>query len=125
MEVDLNAAWNKILHLGNEGVKYFDANTRANTSHAKIIAIWQGMLPICLCVGGFNLCFPDILWLLDAGAVHHIRGESKLQTLQYADLLSCVAREKKKETVLDDVVWSYVNRSCTWSEILQHFFFRW
>ena len=32
------------------------------------------------------------------------------------------SEREKRETVLDDVVWSYVNRSCTWSRILQHFF---
>ena len=50
---------------------------------AKIIRIWQSMLPgfcvffflalFCLRIGGFNVCSPGILLVLDVWAVHETR----------------------------------------------------
>ena len=33
------------------------------TSHGKFFRIWHDMLPLCLRIGGFNLCSPGILWV--------------------------------------------------------------
>ena len=59
-EVDWNAAWNDVLDLWNERVKIFFAHAHVITcftSHAKMIGIWRGMLPLYLHIGGFNVCY--------------------------------------------------------------------
>ena len=69
-EVDWNAAWNEILHLWNERTKSFVANARVNTwsyitCKKLYTGIWRNMLPVCLRIGGFNVCSPGILLALD------------------------------------------------------------
>ena len=40
---------------------------------AKITGIWQNMLPVCVSIGGFNVCSPGILLALDVwGATKHL-----------------------------------------------------
>ena len=48
------------------------------TSLAKITGIWQNMLPVCLGIGGFNVCSPGILLALDVWAVHEKLGIQRL-----------------------------------------------
>ena len=54
------------------------ASTHGLTSLAKIIGIWQSMLPVCLRIGGFNVCSPGILLVLDVWAVHETPGSQNL-----------------------------------------------
>ena len=46
---------------GSEVLLQVPAQIHGLTSHAKTIGIWQGMLPLCLRIGGFNVCCPGIL----------------------------------------------------------------
>ena len=67
-EVDWNAAWNGILIYGMNGLEVLlqmPASTHGLTSLAKITGISQNMLPVCLRIGGFNVCSRGILSALD------------------------------------------------------------
>ncbi len=70
------------------------------TSHAKIIRIWQGMLPLCLRIGGFNVCSWRPLGARRAGRPRHT-WESKLQAYcKYTNVGSW------REAALDEMVWN-------------------
>lgn len=43
-------------------------------SYARMVGLSQGMLPICLRIGGFSVCSPGILSVLAAWAVHEQGG---------------------------------------------------
>ena len=60
---------------------------RGLTSHTNIFEIWRSMLPLCLRISGFNVCSLGILLLLEAWAVHDIRGSQTFQAYRrHADL---------------------------------------
>ena len=50
------------------------ASTHGLASLAKNIRSGQNMLPVCLRIGGFNVCSPGILLALDVWAVHETPG---------------------------------------------------
>ena len=62
------------------------------TSHAKIIRIWQGMLPLYLRIGGFNVFSLGVFWVLDVRAVHDIRGNQNFKRIAVTRILGL--REK-------------------------------
>ena len=88
-----NQVSNDILHLWNERVTGFCCKYHAPihgvTSHERVIRIWQGMLPLCLRIGGFALlasfrcstCGPSTTYV-------GIKASSVLQTFLW--LWSCL-----------------------------------
>ena len=63
---------------GLEVLLQMPASIHGPTSLAKITGIWQNMLPVCLSIGGFNVCSPGILLALDVWAVHDTPGIQNL-----------------------------------------------
>ena len=63
---------------GLEVLLQMPTSTHGLTSLANITGIWQNMLPVCLSIGGFNVCSPGILLALDVWAVHETPGIQNL-----------------------------------------------
>lgn len=63
------------------------APLHALTSHAKLFGTWINMLPFCLRIGRFNVRSRGIVWVLDASAVHHIRGHQHLMRVPGTGIL--------------------------------------
>ena len=63
---------------GLEVLLQMPTSTHGLTSLAKNTGIWQNMLPVCLSIGGFNVCSPGILLALDVWAVHETPGIQNL-----------------------------------------------
>ena len=63
---------------GLEILLQMPTSTHGLPSLAKITGIWQNMLPVCLSIGGFNVCSPGILLALDVWAVHETPGIQNL-----------------------------------------------
>ena len=85
-ETDWNAPSDEVLHLWNERIGNFIAH--GFTSHAKTTGTWQSKLPLCLHIGGFNVCCRGMLLVLVAWAVHDIRTNEnfmRIENLQISD----------------------------------------
>ena len=72
---------------GVEILLQMPTSTHGLTSLAKITGIWQNMLPVCLSIGGLNVCSPGILLALDVWAVHETPGIQNLMRTAYMRIL--------------------------------------
>ena len=86
---------------GLEILLQMPTSTHGLPSLAKITGIWQNMLPVCLSIGGFNVCSPGILLALDVWAVPRNTWDSKLDAYcRYANL------GYWRDAALDDSLWN-------------------